>query len=671
MSALTSYRVFQRTAAGFDGATAEATGIYTQLRNVFSTDTTTTVGSFSPASLNRYNVVSLMRIALSGVINPGDEIRVRDALGGVRFTRPASVQSSGWFLVLPDDVIEIEAPDATAADIIVDDLTDPQLLQAAIVEINGGGIIPPAQTSITVDSATVLPAYNGHLIVFAEAQLPAYDLTLPALADVELDSRITFIRVRGAESPDGEIRVITDAVPTEVNGLSGVTDTAYFLRSDQESTTYLRVPEGWARRQGFQAPQRITDDADPIVLPAWQEGTLYLTDQGTVDGNVTQLPQLIDCRQGCRLVILANSLSAGVHELTAAGLDPINGKAGPYLYACGQFPVIGDQPVRPVVIVEHAVTTWIATAVQVPTSPGVSITAAGTIPPRGGMVFVSIDLAVDGDVTLPAISSIPVGTQLVITRGAGAGTPRIITPGALVEVNGVAGIVETQYFLRSIGDSITYRTGGGGWTRPMGDQAPAELTAAGNPLNLDAVKGGFAHILDAGAVAGNVTALPLLADVPEGAGYLIRNTDSNLHVVDPSGAELISGVANRQHQRGEVMYVESSPSGWLALGGGNQGVPVVSAANLAPTAVQLSGNITPVSMTGGAGQSVTLPPVAQVATGSMVVVFNSTAAAAHQITPTGADLIDGVNAAVNDAAGDRTLVISGGPAIGWLTILSA
>jgi hypothetical protein len=556
MSALTSYRVFRREAAGFDGATAE-TATYTQLRHVFSTPTTTAVGRFEPSSLNRYNVVSLGRIALEGVIAPGDEIRIVDSSGQTRFTRPASVESSGWFFLLPEDVIEIDAAGATAADIIIDDLTDPQILQAALVEI-GNGAIAPAQTSITVTEATTLPAYAGHLIVFVEPAVDEFDITLPTLADVPLDSRITFVRVRGAANPANP-RVITDVAGTQVNGGSGIDDSAYFLRSEQDSTTYLRVDGGWVRRQGFQAPQRISSTDDPIVIPAWQEGTLYVNDANIAQGTVVQLPPILDCREGCRLVLSASPavlIEAVVHALTADPGDFIN-FASEFLFTASSSTSI--------VTVELTGGQWRAVSnnADLITFSNPVTTAPGALAPKGGQAIERVVLAADGDIVLPDPAELPHGSSVTVVRTGGAGTPRVITDDVTTEVNGVAGL--NPYYLNGIGQSITYRReGGGSWTRPQGTGAPDPIVSAANVVITPFL--GEQYVTTTGG-AGQTVTLPGATSVAVGSKVYMYNSSANAHSIVASVGDTILGAPSQPigTASGFVAYTDGSNDwkGWV------------------------------------------------------------------------------------------------------------
>ncbi len=100
------YRNYIRAAAGFDGATAD-TAVYTGTRFVFTTPTASAVGRFSPTQLGRRNIASMVRVMLQGVVAPGDVVSVLDASGQVRYTRPASLESSGWMFLGPRDTLTI------------------------------------------------------------------------------------------------------------------------------------------------------------------------------------------------------------------------------------------------------------------------------------------------------------------------------------------------------------------------------------------------------------------------------------------------------------------------------------------------------------------------------------------------------------------------------------
>jgi hypothetical protein len=568
MAALTDYRNFIReSVAGFDGTTDEA-ATYSQLKYVWTTPTTTAVGRFTPAALNRVAgtgqpaIVSVVRVMLEGTLGPTDEVRVVDSSGATRFTRAASLESSGWMFMGPEDVLEIEAPDATKADILVNDLTDSDLQAWILSEVTASGNqpVPPAQSSIVVTTTQQLPAFNGHLVVFVLPGALAIDITLPPLGSIALDDKITFVRDRGGGGALAVARVITETIGTRVNNLTGVADTQFFMRSEQDSVEYTRIPNGWARRQGTQAPQLISDDADPIVVPAWQEGTVSLFDRGTVDGNVTQLPALIDCRQGCRLVILASSITAGVHALAASGGDTINGKTGPYRYACGYSLAVGDAPQRPVITVEHAGTTWIVSADQGVTFPTVTLNAAGVIPAVGALTRVEVELAADGDITLPAIADLPFPAELVIVRTGGAGTPRIVSP---TTVNGIAA-GDADYSLNSIGDSVSYRSIGGGWTRPQGTGASDPVVGAGAIVVPDYILGEY--FVESTGAGGQTVTLPDLATVAVGTKVYHYNSSGNAHVLAAAAGNTILGAASQPivTVSGFVAYSDGSTDwkGW-------------------------------------------------------------------------------------------------------------
>jgi hypothetical protein len=133
---MADYRNYLRSSpAGFDGATPE-TAVYTPLRFAYSTTSTGPVGRWSPASLGRTGVASMARVMLQGVVDPAvDYVRVIDSSGGTRFDLPASLESSGWFFLGPTDVLAISAPDATRADILINDLNDEQMQGAVSDEV--------------------------------------------------------------------------------------------------------------------------------------------------------------------------------------------------------------------------------------------------------------------------------------------------------------------------------------------------------------------------------------------------------------------------------------------------------------------------------------------------------------------------------------------------------
>lgn len=343
------------TAGGFNATTVD-TAVYTQLRTVWTTTTNTLVGVFSPLSLGRTagnpatspSVPSYARVMLSGVVAPGDQVRVLNSAGVVRYAVDASVVGTEWLYLAPDDSIAIASAGATSAEILVIDFSEDNaatLILAQVTQANGsstsGGIAP--QSSQNIAATGTIDSFNGDLVVFVNAAAPA-TLTLPALGTVALGSTVTVIRTGGAGLPT----IVTDIPADQVNGSATVPYKAYPLRSANDEVKYIRVPSGWARPQGTPAPAVIVDGANPTNLSAlsFAEGSAYVEVQSAVLGAFIDLPFLASVRVGSRIVILNNSVVArtiqgqlgenvnGVAQVTLpAGLTAIVESAGTQWYA--------------------------------------------------------------------------------------------------------------------------------------------------------------------------------------------------------------------------------------------------------------------------------------------------------------------------------------------------
>ena len=295
-----------------------------------------------------------------------------------------------------------------------------------------------------------------------------------------------------------------------------------------------------------------------------------------------------------------------------------------------------------------------------------------------GLLGASIGLALsaaDADLSLPDLADTTPGLcSITFIRIGDPGQPRIIPEDVTDQVNGRTGLTATQYFLRSVGDAVTYRRVDAGWTLQFGDQARQLTTSALNPIIIPSVRGGTIYLRDTAAVLDNEARLPLTSDCEEGARVVYLNTDTQPHVVVPTVPDLLndSSVGTRRVQPGQAAVFEATAAaGWFGYGGGNQGITVSSAAaGITLSVAEVNGGVTVVEMTGAAGQDLNLPTVGEVAPGSMIVVLNNSGNA-HDFVPDGTDEINGVNAILPDAPADRTLIVAGGAGIGWVTITSA
>lgn len=655
---MSNYRYFIRAAAGFDLTTEEGAS-YTQSGLVWTTDVATTVGRWSPESLGRKNTCSIVRVNLEGTLLGSDTVRVIASNGQTRKEVVASLDSSGWLFLTPEDVLAVDCAGGSQVGILVQDLSEQEMLVWLDAEASGEvPDLPLPQLEIDVTATQAIPAYNGPLIVnFGDAGSQA-DLTLPSLdATTPGLCSITFIR----KGDPSQARIITEDAHDDVNGLIGIVESQYFLRAVGESITYRRVDAGWQRQAGVQVQSDLTTGAGtPYAIPAFREGTLYVADTVAPTGEL-RLPQLADVAEGCRIVIEAADLTApGVHTLTAIGGDTINGSATEFLYTCG---VVGAQ-----VVIEQAGVTWNVSSNVGEVRTTVDVLAAGAVPTIGGQLRADIVLAADGDVTLPPPGDLPIGSSITLVRAGGVGTPRIIIDTALTTVNGVAGVTATQWYLTSIGKSIRYTTWGRGWTRDQewAQQGSQVLSAAGA---ITAFAGELIVEYD-GAAAGAVT-LPALADVPLGASlYIFRSGLGTPTITVNNVADEVNGVPAaggntwRLLNTGESVLYVRVPGGWWR----NQ--PIVF------TGISSAGNITAntareqyYEMTGGAGQTLSLPALSTVEPGTKIFSFNNSGNA-HSFVPNGTDKIDGANAALPNASQKHSMIVSFGTTIGWVTITS-
>jgi hypothetical protein len=322
-----------------------------------------------------------------------------------------------------------------------------------------------------------------------------------------------------------------------------------------------------------------------------------------------------------------------------------------------------------------------------PRQTEISVTSSQNIPGVPGHLIVNVGTAA-GILVLPTLS--PASTVLspgdrvtfFYNGSAPAGQPvQIQTFSASDTVNGVASTVaDTNYFLRDPGDSVSYLvTANRNWQRLFGEQGTAETEPAVSPYVVYVPKGGLGFNRDESTGLDNVGTLPDItaasAKVPTAAGTIVLNSDTLRHKVTPFAGQNINGRAQWYVQPGSAALffaVQSAlePASWRAFGGGNQGRASAPSATdpITLTVDDISGGIATIETTGGAGQIIALPVVANVAPGSMGVFFNSSGNA-HSVSPNGTDKINNVNAAAALAAGKRMIVIA--TRNGWVTILTA
>lgn len=420
---MSDYRVFNRTAAGFDGTTVE-TADYTQLGFVWSTTTVTAVGRFTPASLGRNNICSLARVSLEGTITGVDTVDVVSTSGQVRRSVVASLDSSGWLFLLPGDSVSVNAPGATGGTLIVNDLSEAELQAWSEREGCCSDIpsLPLPQHEIEVTATQAIPPYDGHLIVNMDCAADA-DLTLPALADTTPGlCAITFVRI----GDPGQPRIIPEDGTDAVNGRVGVVANQYFVRSKGDAITYLRVTAGWAMQFGDQARDVVTVATNPLPIPSVRGGSLYVVDAGTVLDNQDDLPPIGNCETGARVVVFNSDTQR--HDVKPTAPDLLNGSAS------------GLRKVGPkqVVVAEATSEGWMAygggnQAVTRSSGAAISLTAAEV---SGGVATVEMTGAVGQLLNLPPLAEVEPGSMIVVLNN--TGFVHSFVPNGTNKINGVA-----------------------------------------------------------------------------------------------------------------------------------------------------------------------------------------------------------------------------------------
>lgn len=204
-----------------------------------------------------------------------------------------------------------------------------QLAAASITAaaiLAAGGIVPV--NSIEVVGPLAIPPPAGDLVVFIDTD-SGIDITLPAIANVALGRKITFIR-RAPDSSAGPPRVVPNQATDEVNGRTGV-DTYYYVLRVGDSVTYTRVPGGWFHGRGVSTTNRIVSNAAIIPVPAQQDGVIFVVAQGI--GAAINLPTIASCARTV-LVVVQNDTDR-LQQINAAPGEFINGSGYRLLWQRG------------------------------------------------------------------------------------------------------------------------------------------------------------------------------------------------------------------------------------------------------------------------------------------------------------------------------------------------
>lgn len=194
---MVDYRYYNRnTVGGFNGATVE-TAIWANVGFEFNTALNTAVGLWTPEKLGRANgCCSLVMVQFQGTINDGDSVSViADPSGQTRRSVPASLDMTPWLFLGPRDKLKINAPNATAAGIMVNDLTDEQLQTWILAQQTGS---PTSEPLVQVVDADTNVNGAADIIIIAEPPLGStINISLADAADVNNGRSVTVFRRNG------------------------------------------------------------------------------------------------------------------------------------------------------------------------------------------------------------------------------------------------------------------------------------------------------------------------------------------------------------------------------------------------------------------------------------------------------------------------------------------
>lgn len=218
-----------------------------------------------------------------------------------------------------------------------------------------------------------------------------------------------------------------------------------------------------------------------------------------------------------------------------------------------------------------------------------------------------------GEIALPNPALVAVGDTLTFTRVTSGGSDgNVVRIHTSDPVNGVVGDIATEWYLRAVGDSVTFRRYDGaagspapGWRVDQGTGARPALVSAVNitGAQLRGREGVMLADVNSPAISAQ---LPLLAEVRP--GYMIGFFNPNFYAVSltAQGADLVDGVASVQvPAQGHTLAIASS-SGWKAHGA-RRDPPAISTA----VAIVLSPwtGVQYITVTGAGNFAITMPAI--------------------------------------------------------------
>lgn len=277
-----------------------------------------------------------------------------------------------------------------------------QALTTAAASSSVGGIV-----ELTVTGAQAIPATTGHIVVTVDLASAA-NLTLPALDDSTIGDLVTFKRKAGSA---GLPRIRTEDAADEVNGVSGVNATEYYLRSPGDAITYLRVAGGWVQQFGEQPYAQVSSALNPININAARAGTVYVVDSGAVLDNQLNLPDLDDVPEGLRVAHFNNGDER--HLSAVATGDAVNGVTNGTRYV---------QPYQAAIYEATATGGWLGIGGG---NQGQSNSGSGTFSPTarevsGNVTTFRMTGGAGQALNLPSVAAVAIGSMIPVRNAGGA-----------------------------------------------------------------------------------------------------------------------------------------------------------------------------------------------------------------------------------------------------------
>lgn len=427
--------------------------------------------------------------------------------------------------------------------------------------ISGPNTFPASlvpRKTITVTADTAFAPFNGDLYVQVDADYnQVLTLTLPALNGAKPGNRLIFYRL----PPDPQLDppsydaayIVTANVADRLNGFQTANTAGRLALHGRDHLIIIeRTLTGWismsSDEAGTTSQSQIIADTD---VAAWSGLKTFLVDSATA---VTiRLPTPDSVPDGSRALFRSITATTGRHRIAATGGANINGLA--------TIDLALNAPLELVAVPGR----WIAVGPTPTALNEQTLTGAGQVQAvHGTDLLVRVNFAASGNAVLPALADCDIGASITFLRESGNGVPCIVPNDNADEINGLADITYSPYFMRALQDSVTYKRVEGGWIRDQGTEVGILVSGATDPLVVPTRAQGTQYVLSTGA-AGQVISLASLSLGRPGYRVVVQNGSANDHEVHGTGGNLINGGAIYPLLSGEVAIIEHAGTEWFAV----------------------------------------------------------------------------------------------------------